>query len=161
MALQNEEIAQRLVALREAKGKPPQTAVAAALGVGERTVQSWEQGEAKPGYRSLQKLAAYYGVGEDFILTGQGRPVTPDLSLAKRDGDSDELGRIATRLERLEIAVQEQNDLLARQSRLLVKIEALVDGVPTPAELAEEAEAIAQAHAEARERSAKPKRATR
>src|SRR4051794_25614689 len=77
MALQNEEIAARLRELRKARGNPPQDTVAAELGVGDRTYQTWENAEAKPSYRSLQKLADYFGVGEDFILSGTGR-VTPD-----------------------------------------------------------------------------------
>ena len=123
MALQNEEIAQRLVALRKAKGNPPQTVVASALGVGERTVQSWEQGEAKPGYRSLQKLAAYYGVGEDVILTGASR-ATPDLSLVKPDDDK--LARIVERLDQLEIDVEHQNRNLQTQTEVLREIKDLL-----------------------------------
>jgi transcriptional regulator with XRE-family HTH domain len=70
MALQNQDIAERLKDLRRARGNPPQTTVASRIGIGERTYQTWEQGEAKPSYRNLERLAEYYGVTEDFILTG-------------------------------------------------------------------------------------------
>jgi transcriptional regulator with XRE-family HTH domain len=68
MALRNQEIGARL---RELRGQRPQTVVADELGVAERTYQNWEAGDAKPSYRNLQKIAAYHGVGEDYILTGE------------------------------------------------------------------------------------------
>lgn len=75
MALRNQEIGARL---RELRGERPQTAIADELGVAERTYQNWEAGDAKPAYRNLQRLAEFYGVGEEFILTGDGSP-TPDM----------------------------------------------------------------------------------
>jgi transcriptional regulator with XRE-family HTH domain len=71
MALRNTEIAARIRQLRSDRGDPPQTLVAEAIGVSERAYQTWEAGEARPVYRNLERLAAYYGVTEDFILTGR------------------------------------------------------------------------------------------
>jgi transcriptional regulator with XRE-family HTH domain len=96
MALQNQEIAARL---RELRGTRPQTFVADEMGVSERTLQNWESGATKPNYRSLQLLAEYYGVGEEFILTGgrrsRPRPVSDDgrapelfpVTVNRLDGD--------------------------------------------------------------------------
>jgi hypothetical protein len=48
------------------------------IGVGERTYQTWENAEAKPAYRNLERLAEFYGVSEDFILSGEStRPEDP------------------------------------------------------------------------------------
>ncbi|HTE60412.1 MAG TPA: helix-turn-helix transcriptional regulator [Solirubrobacteraceae bacterium] len=114
MALQNQEIGRRIAELRKAKGSPPQTLVAAALGVGERTYQTWESGEAKPSYRSLQLLAAYYGVGEDYILTGNvAPPATPDPS----NGSSSEAVEVRARLERIEAMVAELISNARREGR--------------------------------------------
>ena len=116
MALQNQEIGARLRELRRGR---PQTAVAEALEVSERAYQNWEAGDAKPSYRNLQRLAAYYGVGEDFILTGTpgGPPETPDLS-RNAAGDS-QLDRIeallqanARRLEEIAAEAREQREEL-------------------------------------------------
>ena len=76
MALENQEIARRIAELRKARGNPPQDVVARKLGVGPRTYQAWELGEARPGYSSLEKLATYFGTTEEHILTGMGEPPT-------------------------------------------------------------------------------------
>jgi transcriptional regulator with XRE-family HTH domain len=70
MALKNQAIAQRIRGLREARGNPPQPIVAAKVGVSLRTYQNWEAGDAKPEYRNLERLSDYFGVSEEFILTG-------------------------------------------------------------------------------------------
>lgn len=95
MALRNEQIAARIRELRAAKGNPPQPLVAAELGVGERTYQTWEQGEAKPGYRNLQRLAEYFGVGEDYILTGR------EDTDAEPIAEPAQLDRVEAKLDRL------------------------------------------------------------
>ena len=71
MALRNREIGQRLSALREARGNPPQEIVAQKLEVANRSYQSWEAGDTRPSWRNLQKLAAYYGTTEEFLLLGE------------------------------------------------------------------------------------------
>lgn len=85
MALRNEEIGQRLTSLRHQKGNPPQEVVAAAVGVSYRSYQAWESGQTKPSWRSLTKVAAYYGVTPEWILVGEEEAVTkatPDLNAA-------------------------------------------------------------------------------
>jgi transcriptional regulator with XRE-family HTH domain len=147
MALQNQEIAARL---RELRGTRPQTLVAGEMGVSERTLQNWESGATKPNYRSLQLLAEYYGVGEEFILAGgrrtRPRPVSdgsaPDLfpvTVNRLDGDledritsiedtlADIMGLLReARSEQDRIGEQQDSirDLLARQTAVLEHIEA-------------------------------------
>jgi transcriptional regulator with XRE-family HTH domain len=126
MALKNQEIAGRI---RELRGGRPQTVVADEVGVAERTYQNWEAGDAKPSYRSLQKLAAYYGVGEDYILSGAAVP--PPRDGAGSTPDPFVSGAIAERLDRMEERladlIEKQNALLSRQSDILERIEAAVD----------------------------------
>lgn len=118
MALQNQEIGARLRELRRGR---PQTAVADALEVSERAYQNWEAGDAKPSYRNLQRLAEFYGVGEDYILTGAPGappPETPDLSLAGA-GES-QLDRIERRLEEIgEERRLQQEAIVLRLDRLI------------------------------------------
>lgn len=117
MALRNQEIGQRL---RELRGQKPQTTVADELGVAERTYQNWEAGDAKPSYRNLQRIAAYFGVGEDYILTGERRGAvpasTPDILPARRGDGEDRLARMEEALighaEHIEALLERQDDVL-------------------------------------------------
>jgi transcriptional regulator with XRE-family HTH domain len=81
MALQQREIGERIAKLRKSRGNPPQEVVAQQLGVSYRAYQAWEAGDAKPAYRNLSKLAAFFGVTEEFILMGGEEPerTTPQL----------------------------------------------------------------------------------
>lgn len=166
MALQNQEIAARIRTLRANKGNPPQPLVADAVGVAERTYQTWEGGEAKPGYRNLERLATYFGVSENYILTGVEPAATPnpfelsDQAGAVRNEFREDVDDLKAHLAALEQRLDEQNDLLARQSVILERIEQIAEGIPTPQELASEAEALARAGAAARQRSSSPKGAT-
>jgi transcriptional regulator with XRE-family HTH domain len=74
MALQQREIGERIAELRKSRGNPPQEVVAQQLGVSYRAYQAWEAGDAKPSYRNLSKLAAFYGVSEEYILLGGEMP---------------------------------------------------------------------------------------
>lgn len=81
MALQQREIGERIAKLRKSRGNPPQEVVAQQLGVSYRAYQAWEAGDAKPAYRNLSKLAAFFGVTEEYILMGGEEPerATPQL----------------------------------------------------------------------------------
>lgn len=127
MALRNQEIAGRI---RELRGRRPQTVVAEAIGVAERTYQNWEAGDAKPNYRSLQRLAEYYGIGEDYILSGRGTAPAADVEAPGGAPDpfpalgvDEQISRMEARLAGL---IETQNDLLARQSQILEGIEAAI-----------------------------------
>lgn len=103
MALRNQEIAQRIKELREARGNPPQPIVATAVGVSLRTYQNWEGGDAKPEYRNLESLARYFDVSEEFILSGvqrkpSGNGGTPD-PFAGLNSIQEQLDAIQARVE--------------------------------------------------------------
>lgn len=121
MALRQSEIGERIAQLREQRGNPPQETVAHQLGVSYRAYQTWEAGDAKPSYPNLEKLAEYYGVSEEYILTGSDDPA------AARRAEAGQLDRIetlvlenASRLEQLASAI----DVLATsQMRVLLQAE--------------------------------------
>lgn len=123
MALQNQEIGARLRELRRGR---PQTAIAEALEVSERAYQNWEAGDAKPSYRNLQRLAEFYGVGEDYILTGSNPTETPDLMDGALAGDGTIREQLAEIQRQLAAATSERDailSLLARQDAILERIE--------------------------------------
>lgn len=127
--------------IRELRGDKPQTLVADEMGVAERTYQGWEQGETKPSYRSLQKLANYFGVPEEFILTGgrrhlsrtphaDGNNTTPDPlppSLEERIAAMER--RLETHAAKVEALLQEQSDLLVAIRELVARLTPLLPGV--------------------------------
>lgn len=140
MALRNQEVASRIRELRKLRGNPPQERVAEALGVGDRTYQTWESGEAKPSYRNLEKLAAFYGVTEGFILEGledatprmNGVPTQIDGGFEEFRGHVTALGERLGRIEQaLEQAHIENTEHLRRQAEILERIEILVATLPS------------------------------
>jgi transcriptional regulator with XRE-family HTH domain len=145
MALRNQEIGARL---RDLRGSRPQTLIASELGVAERTYQNWEAGDAKPSWRNLQKVATYYRVTEEFILTGAdgGRDLPADVASNDKVEDvavefrervnatHSQLDRIEGRLDearseqdRISALIEKQNALLDRQSEILERLEAAMD----------------------------------
>lgn len=151
MALEKQEIAERIRELRHNKGNPPQTRVAKALGVSERTYQTWEQAEAKPGYDNLEALARFFRVSEEYILTGNAsaRPEDPvvvsetvesvrdyfdgrvdemltaiqnnRLELEQQNEFRGKVDRIISEVRRNRLEINKQNELLAEQSELLAQ----------------------------------------
>jgi transcriptional regulator with XRE-family HTH domain len=99
MALQQREIGERIAELRKSRGNPPQEVVAHQLGVSYRAYQAWEAGDSKPAYRNLSKLAAFYGVTEEFILLGGDMP---ERQLPQLDRIEQLLVANSERLEALE-----------------------------------------------------------
>lgn len=59
-----------------------QRRAALAAGVSHGTWQNWEQGKSEPRVSQLHRIAAFLGVDEGWLLTGQRRrpPVAPDPS---------------------------------------------------------------------------------
>lgn len=107
VALTTQEIAARIRQLRADKGNPPQTLVAVELEVSERAYQSWENGEARPNYSSLQKLAAYYGTTSEWILTGSpGQDAPAAAETAPGDARSAQLDRIEAKLDAIMAALE-------------------------------------------------------
>lgn len=131
MALRNQEIGGRL---RELRGEKPQTTVALELGVGERTYQTWEAGDAKPSYRNLQRLADYFGVPEEFILTGTApSPVdTPDPFTQAQPAGPVEVrldavqGDLATILAAMTAQLTAQTEVLTEVRDVLHDVKALL-----------------------------------
>lgn len=136
MALRNQEIAERLKELRASKGNPPQKTVAARIGIETRTLQTWEAGDAKPSYRNLEPLARYYGVSEEYILTGteNAKPESPVVVSSQMDEGFDEFRQHVADIrrdiaDREDVARQEREGiraLLAQQSGILADIAALI-----------------------------------
>lgn len=98
MALANEDIARRLRELRAEMGNPPQKTVAAAMGVGHRTYQTWESAEARPNWRGLTLAAAYYRVTVEYILDGTSAGVAPEQEATQLDRIEAMLVEILTRM---------------------------------------------------------------
>jgi transcriptional regulator with XRE-family HTH domain len=98
MALHNQEIAERL---RELRGSRPQVVVASAIQASPRALQNWEAGIARPSWRNVEKLAEYYDVAEEFILTG-GRRSLSRAPEGESERPAPEEPTIAERLDRIE-----------------------------------------------------------
>lgn len=122
-----------------------------------RGYQAWEAGGGIK-WENVKVLAEMHGVAPEWIMSGdEAHPETPDL-MSELDGDR--LARIEQRLSQLEIAVEHQNANLDRQSAILERIEDIVSGIPTPEEIAAEAEELAREHAAERAKAAGRKPAT-
>ena len=70
----------RFLLLCEEKGKAP-TAVASEIGLNNSSTSYWKKG-SMPKSRTLEKLAAYFGVSVDFLLGGEDA-ADPEFSLAQ------------------------------------------------------------------------------
>ena len=58
--------------LRDAKGVTDY-AVAKACNFGKSTFSDWRSGRANPGVKKLQKIADYFNVSLDFLMTGEDK----------------------------------------------------------------------------------------
>jgi transcriptional regulator with XRE-family HTH domain len=145
LAIQRENVVNRLVRLRtdighpEKAGEPlPQDQAAAKAGVTARQWQRWESGASVPYARNLSAVADAFGfdVGEfydgpagqqpaatpDPFVSGEERPLADRLdaiehALAAARGEREQQARAVGDL------IEKQNKLLARQSRILDRIE--------------------------------------
>lgn len=84
--MQNSTFASRLRALR-IRADQSQEQVAAAIGAGQRTVSSWEKGDAEPGIGSIAALARHFSVSADYLcgLTERATPLVPNFWLVDLD----------------------------------------------------------------------------
>lgn len=62
----------RLSELRK-KGKLTQEEIAKMVGVGRTTYAMYEQGNRQPDYDTLQKIAEFFEVSIDYLITGKER----------------------------------------------------------------------------------------
>lgn len=78
--------------LKSLRGKRTQEEVAKQIGVSRARYSHYENGRSEPDYETLKKLADYYKVTIDYLLTGTEKKKTiedeiadPDLQIAYRD----------------------------------------------------------------------------
>lgn len=95
MAMEEERRHEMAARIRQLRGPKPQPVVAAAVGVGLRTFQTWEEAAAAPSWENLQALAHEFRVSENYLLYGDDEPAGPE-----------------TQLDRIEMLVREVLDLL-------------------------------------------------
>ena len=76
--------------LKSLRGKKTQEEVANHIGVSRARYSHYENGRSEPDYDTLQKLADYFKVSTDYLLTGKEPSdedmfADPDLQIAYRD----------------------------------------------------------------------------
>ncbi|ARV44598.1 HTH-type transcriptional regulator Xre [Bacillus inaquosorum] len=77
--------------LKSLRGKRTQEEIASHIGVSRARYSHYENGRSEPDYDTLQKLAEYFQVTTDYLLTGKDKTSEddmfsdPDLQLAYRD----------------------------------------------------------------------------
>lgn len=128
LAIQRENVMNRLLQLRAEIGHPekhdkplPQDQAAARAGVTVRQWQRWESGQSVPYARNLSEVADAFGFDVSEFYDGPaGREAAPTPTpFADRPSDA----RILELLETVQQLVLNQNELLARQSAILDRIE--------------------------------------
>lgn len=141
MAIQRENVMNRLVRLREEIGHPdkhdkplPQDQAAARAGVTVRQWQRWESGESVPYARNLSEVADAFGfdVGEFYDGPAGKEPAGTPSPFPDKTAD----GMLAAVHELL----TQQNALLQRQSAILERIEQAIGTFDEAAKRDEEAE---------------------
>lgn len=70
--------------LREAKGVKDSDVVKA-TGITKSTFSDWKSGRSKPKNEKLQKIADYFGVTVDYLMTGETPEEKKDITLTRRD----------------------------------------------------------------------------
>lgn len=54
-------------------------------GITKSTFSDWKNGRSKPKQEKLQKIADYFGVTLDYLMTGNEEPKKPESPLTSRD----------------------------------------------------------------------------
>lgn len=135
LAIQKETVSRVLVELRE-QHKPPgsqkplsQEKAAARAGVTGRQWQRWESGKSEPYLRNLEAVASAFDI-----------PVSRFIDVSEQEGTTSSLDQveaiaaefrpitelIVAEVKRNRLEIEQQNQLLERQSKLLAKIEAAI-----------------------------------
>lgn len=70
--------------LREAKGVKDSDVVKA-TGITKSTFSDWKSGRSKPKNEKLQKIADYFGVTVDYLMTGETPEEKKDITLTPKD----------------------------------------------------------------------------
>jgi transcriptional regulator with XRE-family HTH domain len=142
---EKKRIGERIAEARRAKGLT-QRALAELVGVKERAVQGWEQGETHP-YRRLPILERVLGRDRDWLLgvttrgalAGRGRPST-EFALSDREVERflDDEPVLYDALSAPRRSLKQTVDDIAQQldqlSRRLGELERVIDGLRPPAD---------------------------
>lgn len=140
LAIQRENVMQRLVKLREDVGHPerpgeplPQDQAAQRAGVTVRQWQRWESGVSVPYARNLSAVADAFGFEVAEFYDGPAGQKPADTPSPFANGDDSQLDRIEQRLnearseqDRITALIEHQNANLQRQSEILEAIERLL-----------------------------------
>lgn len=117
----DQDRAERIRSLKQARPDLTWRRIADFVGVTERAAADWQK-KGGIDYANAEKLAEILEVDVDYIWRGPQNNGTPDLFPDATI--EDRLDRMERRLMNL---LEQQNELLARQSEILEKIEAAMD----------------------------------
>ena len=92
--------------LREAKGVKDSDVVKA-TGITKSTFSDWKSGRSKPKNEKLQKIADYFGVTVDYLMTGENSAEKKESVLNERDERD-----ISRRLEQTLSDLESEQDAL-------------------------------------------------
>jgi transcriptional regulator with XRE-family HTH domain len=98
MARQRERQLEVAARIRELRGARPQPVVAEAIDVRLRTYQHWEHGDGI-SWENLQKLAAYFGVSENYLLYGEEQAHGPEGQLDRIEAKVEAALELLTELQ--------------------------------------------------------------
>lgn len=84
--------------LLEERGVTPYQ-VFKATGVAQSSLSDWKKGKSKPKYEKMQKIADYFGVPIDYLLSGEQKEKTPALTEKDKRDAAREVERIMGDLE--------------------------------------------------------------
>ncbi|HWX46001.1 MAG TPA: helix-turn-helix transcriptional regulator [Solirubrobacteraceae bacterium] len=77
--------------IKQLRGPRPQPVVADKVGVTLRAYHAWEAGESGIAWRNLQKLAAVFGVSENYLLYGSEEPRGAETQLDRIEEKLDDI----------------------------------------------------------------------
>lgn len=95
MALADKARGQRIAQLRKRTPGLTQQRLSEKLGVGYRTVQSWESGDVMPEWDNVERLAKFFKVRPEQVI-GEAPPVEP-AQLDRIEAKLDQLQSVVTR----------------------------------------------------------------
>lgn len=77
-------------------------------------ISQWKKGAQKPSSKNLQKIADYFHVSVDYLLTGKDGPLAPPLTLSETDTVDSQLREVNFALsgEVHELTLSEKKDVL-------------------------------------------------
>jgi Predicted transcriptional regulators len=70
--------------------------VSKATGVAQSSLSDWKNGKSKPKYEKMVKIADYFNVSVDYLLTGEQKETAP----AEAEADDDEMADLLETIRR-------------------------------------------------------------